>query len=112
MADVRRTFRSEAQVCVAHGALIVIIQRMSQTATFDIPQDILDSARLSLSEARLELAIALYAQRRLSIGKARELANVSLWQFRQILAARRISVNYDVEELHQDIATLQKLKRS
>lgn len=85
---------------------------MSQTATLDIPQDILDSARLSLADARLELAIALYAQRRLSVGKARELADISLWQFRQILAARRISVNYDVEELHQDLATLQNLNRS
>lgn len=85
---------------------------MSQTATFDIPQDILDSARLSLADARLELAIALYAQRRLSIGKAREFANMSLWQFRQILAARRISTNYDVDELMRDLDTLKKLRQS
>lgn len=47
-------------------------------ARFDIPQDILDSARLSVDEMKLELAVALYAQWRLGLGKARELATAGL----------------------------------
>jgi len=34
-------------------------------------------------EFRRELALALYAQRRLSLGKGRKLAGLSLWEFRQ-----------------------------
>jgi predicted HTH domain antitoxin len=83
---------------------------MSVTS-FDLPQDILDSARLTIPEAKLELAISLYAQRRLSLGKARELAGLSLWEFRQILAARRISPHFDVVDLQQDFATLRELGR-
>lgn len=49
-------------------------------------RDIGDSARPSAEDIKLALAIALYAQRRLSLGKARELARLSLWEFRQILA--------------------------
>jgi predicted HTH domain antitoxin len=41
-----------------------------------IDQDILDSARLTADKAKIELAIHLYSQRRLSIGKARELAGL------------------------------------
>ena len=72
----------------------------------EIPQDVLDSARLTLQDLKLELAVHLYSQARLSIGKARELAGMSLWEFRQVLGARRIPPHYDVEEFREDLATL------
>ncbi|MGZ8218446.1 UPF0175 family protein, partial [Methylomagnum sp.] len=50
-----------------------IPQATPPTAHIDIPQNILDSARLSVDGMKLELAVALYAQGRLGIGKAREL---------------------------------------
>jgi predicted HTH domain antitoxin len=77
--------------------------------TLEIPADILDSARLTMDELKVEVAISLYAQGRLSIGKARELAEMSLWQFRQVLAARQISPHYDVDDLAEDINTLNEL---
>ena len=79
--------------------------------TIQIPQDILDSARLTPAEMKIELAISLYAQRRLSIGKARELAGMNLWEFRQLLASRRVSPHYDEDDLDHDIATLKTLGR-
>ena len=84
---------------------------MSDVGVLEVPQDILDSARLTISEARTELAIHLYSQGRLSIGKARELASMSLWEFRQLLAARRIAPHYDEHDLDQDIATLREMGR-
>ena len=76
-----------------------------------IPQDILDSSRLTVSELKVELTIYLYTQRRLSIGKARELADMSLWEFRQLLASRRISPHYGEADLDEDIATLRDIGR-
>lgn len=73
-----------------------------------IPRDVLDSSRLSLQELKLELAVHLYSQGRLSIGKARELAEMSLWSFRQVLGARNISPHYGIEEFHEDLTTLAK----
>ena len=84
---------------------------MSSVNILEIPQDILDSARISLSELKIELAVSLYAQGRLSIGKARELADMSLWEFRQILGLRRIAPHYDQDELNHDLATLKELGR-
>lgn len=81
------------------------------TLRLEIPRDILDSARLSMDQLKQELAISLYLQQRLSIGKARELAGMSLWQFRQLLAARRISPHYDLAELVEDLGTLSHLDR-
>lgn len=79
--------------------------------TLEVPQEILDSARLTMPELKVEIAIHLYAQRRLSIGKARELADMSLWEFRQLLASRRIPPHYDVDDLKDDVATLRNLNR-
>ncbi len=84
---------------------------MQQVAQLDIPQEILDSARLNVREVKTELAVHLYSMGRLSIGKARELANVSLWEFRQLLASRRVETHYDVEDLDEDIAVLRDLGR-
>ena len=77
----------------------------------EIPQDILDSARITVDDLKVEIAVYLYAQNRLSIGKARELAGMSLWEFRQLLASRKISPHYDVTDLEDDIATLKELGR-
>ena len=76
----------------------------------EIDQDILDSARLTPSEAKVELAVYLYSQRRLSIGKARELAGMSLWSFRQLLASRQVPPHYDETDLLDDIETLRSLR--
>jgi predicted HTH domain antitoxin len=77
----------------------------------EIAQDILDSARLTPSELKMELAVHLYEEGRLSVGKARELADMTLWEFRQLLASRRIPPHYDETDLAEDLATLRELGR-
>jgi len=72
----------------------------------------LDSARLSVQEVKQELALALYAQRRLSIGKSRELAGLSLWQFRQPLGSRHIPPHYDESDLAEDLTALSELRQT
>ena len=79
--------------------------------SIQIPQDVLMAARLTEQEFKIEVAIHLYSTRRLSIGKARELAGLPLWQFRQILAARQIPAHYDVEDLEADVRTLRAMDR-
>ena len=84
---------------------------MSTVSVLEVSQEILDSARLTPSEVKVELALHLYAQGRLSIGKARELAGMALWEFRQLLASRRIAPHYDEADLDEDVATLRELGR-
>jgi len=43
---------------------------MPSTAHLEIPQDVLDSACLTVDQLLVELAVHLYEQGRLSIGKA------------------------------------------
>ena len=79
---------------------------MSTVSLVEVPQDILDSARLTPSELKVEMAVHFYSQGRLSVGKAREWAGMTLWEFRQLLGSRGISPHYDQTDLDQDVATI------
>lgn len=76
----------------------------------EIEQDIPDSAWITPEEVRIELALTLYSQRRLSFGKACELANLGVWEFRQRLAARHIPAHHNTDDLTNDIETLARLR--
>jgi predicted HTH domain antitoxin len=71
--------------------------------TIELPRHLVNAARVSADELKIELAIHLYETRRLSIGHAREMAGLSLWEFRQLLASRKISPHYDVADLDEDM---------
>jgi predicted HTH domain antitoxin len=84
---------------------------VSTVSVVEVSQEILDSARLTPSELKVEMAVHLYEQGRLSVGKARELADMTLWEFRQLLASRGIAAHYDEADLDEDVATLRELGR-
>lgn len=74
-----------------------------------IPRDIMHAARVSSEDVKRELALALFQQGRLSLGKARELAGMTVWTFQQLLGSREISVHYDVEDYLEDRTALEVL---
>ena len=74
-----------------------------------ISDELLQAAKLSAADLKLEIAIMLYQQQRISIGKARELAGMHLIEFQQALSNRSICINYDREDFQQDIQTLKEL---
>ena len=84
---------------------------MSSTVSFEIPREILHAFRLTAEELRRELALHLFEQDKLSFGKARELAEMSVWDFQQLLGSRDISVHYDVEAYENDREALSELGR-
>ena len=75
--------------------------------TLEIPGEVLDAVRLPPNEIerelRKELAIALYQRGALSLGKARALADMTYWQFEDLLGQRRIPRHYGEEDLEEDI---------
>jgi predicted HTH domain antitoxin len=72
-----------------------------------IPDSVVQAIRLPEKRLReemlLELAVALYAQDALSLGKARELAGLGKYEFGRILGQREIARHYSEEELEDDL---------
>lgn len=76
-----------------------------------ITDEILQSARMSANEMQQEIAILLYQRDKLSLGQASKLAEMPQWQFQALLASRRISIHYDVNDFESDLQTLRELGR-
>ena len=81
---------------------------MPSTIALQMPSEVPHAARMKLDELRTELAVYLFQQGRLSFGKARQVAGMTLWQFQQLLGSRGISPHYDVEDYEEDLVTLRR----
>jgi predicted HTH domain antitoxin len=76
-----------------------------------IPDEILESARMSEAELRQEVAVLLFEKDRITLGQASSLAGLDRLRFQHLLASRGIPVHYDVEDFDEDLATLRDLRR-
>jgi predicted HTH domain antitoxin len=84
---------------------------MAATVSIEIPREVIHIARMTPEELRVEMAVYLFQQGKLSFGKAREVVGMTAWVFQQLLGARGIPVHYDVEDYEQDLITLRELGR-
>lgn len=78
--------------------------------TLVIDDSILESTGLSEGELKLELAIALYKHGKLSIGQACKFASSNRIEFQQELAIRNEYLNYDIDDLADDLKSIQSFK--
>lgn len=74
-----------------------------------IPTDVLTASGLTARELLVELAVHLFEEKLISFGKAKELAGMDSWRFMRLLRSRKIAMHYDVEELKDDMDTLERL---
>jgi predicted HTH domain antitoxin len=79
--------------------------------TITIPDDVLEATHMSEDELLQELAVTLYQQDKLSLTQAAQLSGSDRDSFQDLLTSRGIALHYDVEDLHQDVATLRELGR-
>ncbi|MBE9238279.1 UPF0175 family protein [Anabaena aphanizomenioides LEGE 00250] len=74
-----------------------------------IPDDILRASKMTEEELKLEIAIMLYQQRKISGGKVRAWTGLTVIEFQHQLAVRGLCVNYDIEDFQSDIKTLESM---
>jgi predicted HTH domain antitoxin len=85
---------------------------MSKTI-IELPDDLADAIRVPPDERigrlRCELAVRLYQKGLLTFGKARELSGMTKWDFHNLIGREGIERTYDLEELEEDLKTLETL---
>lgn len=75
------------------------------------PDELLHAAHLSESELRLEIAVTLFQQDRLTLGQAARYCEISQVEMQRVLAKREIPLHYGAEELEADLAWANSLRR-
>ena len=71
----------------------------------------LQSVQLTEQEARIELALTLLCSGRIRFEKAQELVGMTTLEFLALLDRKGIQLEYEVEDLEHDMATLQRLRQ-
>ncbi|MEA5619183.1 UPF0175 family protein [Cronbergia sp. UHCC 0137] len=74
--------------------------------SFAISEEIVKASGLSEKELILELIILLFQKKKITIGKASNLAQMPLLEFQRELAMRNIYIHYDERDLEIDLKNL------
>lgn len=75
----------------------------------EIPDDLVTAAEITEQEALQFLALSLYQNDRLTLGNASRLCNLAQSDFIDLMAAYGVSLNYDADDLEEDLDNLRKL---
>ncbi len=88
----------------------------NMTLSFEIPQDLLASLKIGIldlsRDMRIISAISYFREKKLSLGKAAQLAGLNRLDFIDILARKGIDIfDYDESALESDLKGIAQLKK-
>ena len=84
----------------------MIREENSMQITLNLPDSLSQAETFNQSDWLREIAIALFQQERISLGRASKIAGIEIMSFQKLLANRGICVHYNVEDLEQDVQHL------
>ena len=73
-----------------------------------IEDKVLEQARITEAELKLEIAILLYQMEKFTLGQASRFAGLSQFKLQHHLAGRGINTHYDVDDFEEDLETIGK----
>ncbi len=74
-----------------------------------LPDEILLQTKMTETELRQEIAVALYAGNKLSFGQAKKLAGLNHFEFQKLLDEKGVNLHYNLDDLKNDMETLRGL---
>ena len=72
-----------------------------------ISDEFLQTAHVSEAGLKLEIAILLFRQEKITLDTASQFSGMNQLEFQRILGSREISIHYGVEDFRQDLRTLE-----
>ena len=72
------------------------------------PDELTEGLNLTPEHARVDLAIGLYAERRVTLGRAAKMADMAQAAFLRHLGELRIPMHYDLPELEADLMVVRE----
>jgi predicted HTH domain antitoxin len=83
---------------------------MNATLQLEVPEDLLNSASMTMDDVRLNLAIQFFQTGQISLGRAAAFANQPIGSFLTVLSRHQISPSVSPNEASEDAALLATLK--
>jgi len=85
------------------------IERIAKLENLDRSSVVRRLLNKAIPEWKLEYALKLYQHKEISLGKAAELSSLSIWEMLEKLSQYKIPLNYDLEELKNDLEKVKEL---
>lgn len=85
------------------------IERIAKLENLDRSSVVRRLLNKAIPEWKLEYALKLYQHKEISLGKAAELSSLSIWEMLEKLSQNKIPLNYDLEELKNDLEKVKEL---
>ena len=82
---------------------------MATTTT--VLDEFMTTAHMTEAEIRRELAVTLFQQEKVTMGQGARLAGMSYGDFQFLLAGRKIPIHYGIEEMEEDLRTIEELRK-
>jgi predicted HTH domain antitoxin len=79
--------------------------------TVTIPDEAIGNLLTSPEQVRLELAIALFAEDKATLGRAAKIAGLNHLEMQRELGRRRIPMHYSLEDYEEDMRTIREMPR-
>jgi predicted HTH domain antitoxin len=80
------------------------------TVNITIEDELLHGMKLSPEQARLEVAVGLFSDWKVTLGRGAEIAGLNQTEFMRELGRRKIPMHYTVEDFEEDLRTLEQLR--
>lgn len=78
-----------------------------------LPEEILSATKVKEEEAseaiRKIVALELFRERSISMGKAAEIAGISLAEFMEYSSQKEVTIHYTLEDLNEDRETIERM---
>ncbi|MEK6859863.1 MAG: UPF0175 family protein [Nanoarchaeota archaeon] len=88
---------------------LIGIKKIAEKENLDVSTVIRRLLAKSIVEWKIEYALERYAKGEYSFGEAVKFAEISPWDFPNLLKQKKIPINVDEEELEADLKTIKKL---
>jgi predicted HTH domain antitoxin len=77
-----------------------------------IDDELLRGVVLSPEQARVEFAVGLFSDGKVTLGRGAEIAGLNQTEFMRELGRRKIPLHYDIADFEEDLRTLANLRSS
>ncbi len=81
-------------------------EKMAREKLEDRSTAIRELLAIGIAEYRENEAVKNYAEGKLSLGKAAELAGVSMWRLIDLLKEKKVPLRYDLDKLKEEIEAI------
>ena len=82
------------------------LDRLAEEGDSDRTTVLKQALKLGVKEIKLQHALTVYQLGEISVGRAAEIAEISLWRFLEILKERKIGFRTDEEDLGRQLKEL------